>query len=583
MKLSLKPVLVGMWLVGLILFTACGPNEQARPSNPEILATYRGGEISIDDLDDAILSLPEPARQVREEEALERDRSLVEVLVVNRLLLESAASEGVREKPEFVLLHEDNRQRIVAEHFIRQEISRMDGVTEADARAYFDQHQEDFKQPASRMTLHIFRRVNDGGDFESETREMQGLRERIIGGESFGELARRYSDSESAQRGGELGWITEANAPGDLAAVVFGLEPLVPSEPVVTAEGIHLFMVTQESADRSYTFDEVESQVAAVLSTRDRRAFTEEMVADLPLPEPYFVAEVEEMGYLLGGGDPEVEVFQVGESSLSVGQFRHLVDRAIAAPGTKPTPNLPETLLTALVNRARIYEYCRSQGVFEQPALRARLESVADADLVDYMRERGLRNEARLDATAIGAYFEANSRRFSSPLILDAEVLVVPIPDRGSNEMMDRLSRLDHDPAVDRLEAAASALGGEVGRVEAVTLDQFRRWNQKVGAIVSALEVGRCSPPVRVGDSVVVVELERRLEPEPQPFATVADEVVWSYLSDHQREVYDRWSGKLLDEAGFRVFDDRLEAFWRGEREGGLEGGPAVPLEAPSS
>jgi len=579
MKSALRSVLVGLWVAGLTLTTACGPGQPEKPSDPRILAAYRGGEISTEDLDEAILALPEAARRVPQDEAHERDRSLIEALVVNRLLLAQAASEGVRETPEFLVVNQENREKIVADDYIRRELSRMEGLTEADARAYFDQHRDDFKKPASRMTLHIFRRVNDGGDFESATREMQELRDRILSGESFGSLARSHSDSESAERDGELGWITEANAPPELAGVVFGLEPGVPSEPVLTAEGVHLFMVTGASAAHNYTFDEVESRIAMILSSRDRQAFVEQTVADLPIPEPYFVTEIEEMEYLLDGGDPKAEVFRIGESSLSVGRFRHHVDRAIAAPGATPAPDLPETLLTALVNRARIYEYCRSQGLFEQPELQAKLERATDDDTVAYMRERALLDEAKLDSAAIEAYFEVNRRRFSSPLILDAEVLVVPIPDHGSNEIMNRLSRLDLDPSGDRLEAAASEMGGEVGRVEAVTLVQLRRWNQNVARIVSALEVGHCSGPVRVGNSVVVVELRRRSEPEPQPFATVADEVIRSYLNDHRREVYERWSGRLLEGAGFRIFEEWLEAFWRGGgvvdgREGAL-GGPS--------
>jgi len=579
MKSKLKPAVLGFSMVGVLLISGCAPGEAPVRSGPNTLATYRGGQITTEDLDHLILSLPPRARRLPLDEALERDRGLVELLVANRLLLEQAAAEGVRTAPDFLTLHEETRQKLVADDFVRREFSQLEGVTEAEARAYFEAHADEFSQPAKRMTLNIFKRVNDRVGLETATREMQDLRQRILSGESFQVLAREYSDSESAERDGELGWITKANAPPDLAKVVFALEPGVPSEPVVTAEGVHLFMVTEASVARSYTFNEVESRIVSILRNQDRKGFVEKVVADLPKPEPYFVADFEEMDYLIGGGDPEAEVFRIGETSLTVAEFRRLVDRAISATNAPANQDLPGALLAALVNRARIYEHCRSLGRFDESELRVRLEKIADDEIVNYMRERSLRMEVGLDTGVVEAYFDVNRRRFSSPLTLDADVLVVPIPDRGTNTMMDRLSRLDLDPGADRLTLAASELGGEVARVENVPHDQFQRWNRKVARLVSGLEAGRCSQPVRIGDSVVVVEVTRRVEPEPMPFAAVTDEVVRAYLDDHRSEIYENWSRRLLEDADLRIFDDRLETFWR---DGGLVDRPAEPSNGPA-
>jgi parvulin-like peptidyl-prolyl isomerase len=578
----MKPVqwsaTVLLWTAVATMTTACDVGEPTPPSNPKVLAVVRGGEITVEDLDRAILALPEAARQAPAEEARQRDRQLIEVLAVNRLLLEQADVEGVREDPEFIVAHQENLQRIVADDFIRRRLAESDPITVEASRAYFDEHREDFKQPAARLAFHIFRRVGDPDEVEPATREMEALRERVVNGESFGSLARATSDSETAERDGELGWITETNAPPDLASVIFGLDPGVPSQPVVTAEGVHLFMVTAVSTARTYDFDEVEGRIVAILDGERRRALVEQVVEELPKPDPYFVTGIDEMQHLLGGGDPSVEVFRIGRSSMTLGRFRWLVDRAVAASAGGPAPDLPANLFQALVNRARIYEHCRAEGLLEGPELADRLRRAEEDDVVDFLRERALLEEARLDGPSVEAYFETHRRRFSSPLILDARFLVVPIPDRGANRMMELLSRLDSDPSGDRLGEAAAATGGSVERVEGTTLAQIERWSPKVARVVSALETGRCSQPVRVGGSIVVVELERRSEPEPQPFAAVADEVVRSYLADHRREVYDRWSGRLLEEAGFRVFDDRLEAF-RGDPgaaagRGAASGGP---------
>jgi hypothetical protein len=187
-------------------------------------------------------------------------------------------------------------------------------------------------------------------------------------------------------------------------------------------------------------------------------------------------------------------------------------------------------------------------------------------DAVNFLRERALTEEVNLDVVALEAYFDANRSRFSSPLILDLEVLVVPIPDSGANAMMARLSGLPFDSADDRLENAATEFGGRVETFEAATIGQIRRWNPKVVQMISGLEISGCSQPVRVGQSVVVVEVTDRVEPESPVFATVRSQVASAYLTDHRREIYLAWSERILDEAEFEYLDERLEEFWSGER-----------------
>jgi len=561
MTAHFRTVVVGLAAVVAATTSACGPAETPVPSDPRVLATYRGGEITTGDLDAAILALPAGQRRVPQDRAFDRNRRLVEVLAVNRLLLDRAESEGVQDEPEVVVALEEARQRIVAESFLQRELAKTEPVTEDDAREYYAEHGESFHQPARRLTLNIFRRVGGETDVEAATREMEELRQRVVDGESFGSLARRYSDSESAERDGEIGWIDETTAPPDLAAVVFALEPGVPSRPVVTAEGVHLFMVTSAAAARSYSFDEVESRIVEILVNRKRQQLMEETAAGLPDPDPYFVADADEVGYLLEGGDPHAEIFRIGGSTMTLARFRFLLERNAAAQTGQPTPRLAGALLAALVDRARIYEYSRSEGLLDEPDLRAKLERATEDTLVNFMRDRMLREEAERDGDALETYFEANLRRFSTPLTVDADVLVVPIPASGAIEVMDRLSRLDDEPAADRLENEAAAVGGRIERLERATLDQIHRFNPKVARIVSTMEEGRCSQPVRIGDAVAVIELRRRVEPEPRPFAEVADTVAEAYVRDHRRELYERWSERLLRDAGFTLFDDRVRTW----------------------
>ena len=553
-------------VVGLSMLWACAPGQPSKHAGPDAVAVFIGGEISVDELDAAILELPPAQLLVQGEEERERDRQLIKVLAVDDLLLDQVESAGLLTSTDFVTIHEENRQRAVADFFIQRRFDPREAVTDSDVVEYFREHPEQFKQTARRLVSHIFRRTTEDVGVEEATEELLVLRGRVLKGESFSELAREYSDSETGIRGGDLGWLDEEAVPPGLEEIVFSLEPGIPSRPIVTSDGVHLFLVEAASGARTYTVDEVGSRIANMLVSQRRNEFIESLVGGLEEPEPYFVADREGMEILLNAGDPQAEVFQIGESSLTVARFREILDRTQTAQKGGSTPDLSWTLFDALVQRARIYEHCRVEGVLDEPELQHRLEMIRRDDAVNFLRERALTEEVNLDVVALEAYFDANRSRFSSPLILDLEVLVVPIPDSGANAMMARLSGLPFDSADDRLENAATEFGGRVETFEAATIGQIRRWNPKVVQMISGLEISGCSQPVRVGQSVVVVEVTDRVEPESPVFATVRSQVASAYLTDHRREIYLAWSERILDEAEFEYLDERLEEFWSGER-----------------
>ncbi len=73
---------------------------------------------------------------------------------------------------------------------------------------------------------------------------LERLRERILQGEDFGELARFHSDdTASAVRGGDLGWQNPGGVPPDLQAVMDGMREGELSRPFKTSWGWHLLRV----------------------------------------------------------------------------------------------------------------------------------------------------------------------------------------------------------------------------------------------------------------------------------------------------------------------------------------------------
>ncbi|MDS1142562.1 peptidylprolyl isomerase [Pusillimonas sp. SM2304] len=79
-------------------------------------------------------------------------------------------------------------------------------------------------------------------DQKAEIRLNQ-LRQRLVNGESFEDLAKRYSEDASAPQGGDLGWLTPGETVPPFEQAMNALEPNQISQPVQSQFGWHLIQV----------------------------------------------------------------------------------------------------------------------------------------------------------------------------------------------------------------------------------------------------------------------------------------------------------------------------------------------------
>ena len=93
---------------------------------------------------------------------------------------------------------------------------------------------------------HILMVLDELTDEAAAIRQLRTLRERIVNGEDFGELARVHSDdSGSAPRGGDLGWIDPGNTVPEFERMMDSLAPGGISEPFRSQFGWHVVQVLE--------------------------------------------------------------------------------------------------------------------------------------------------------------------------------------------------------------------------------------------------------------------------------------------------------------------------------------------------
>jgi peptidyl-prolyl cis-trans isomerase SurA len=122
---------------------------------------------------------------------------------------------------------------------------------------------------------HVLVRTNELVSEDEAKRKLVALRERIVNGVDFAELARLNSDDGSASRGGDLGWVYPGDTVPEFERAFVELKLMEVSQPVKTPFGWHLIQVLERrTADVSTDRKRVEAR-KALLDRKGDEAYQE--------------------------------------------------------------------------------------------------------------------------------------------------------------------------------------------------------------------------------------------------------------------------------------------------------------------
>ncbi|MCH8935650.1 MAG: peptidyl-prolyl cis-trans isomerase [Gemmatimonadetes bacterium] len=124
-------------------------------------------------------------------------------------------------------------------------------LTDDEVRAYIGEHPDEFRRPAAAYTSYIMTsRLTNSADTVTALARAQQLREEILDGTDFADVAERESaDSISRNNGGDLGVVPLGQFIAEFEEAVLALPTGEVSEPVQTPFGYHLIKPERVTAD----------------------------------------------------------------------------------------------------------------------------------------------------------------------------------------------------------------------------------------------------------------------------------------------------------------------------------------------
>jgi peptidyl-prolyl cis-trans isomerase C len=163
---------------------------------------------------------------------------------------------------------------------VQAETFSLPGLSEAEAREFYDKNPDKFK-PEEVRASHILIRVpnNDQTIVAKAQAKAESVLKQTQGGADFADLAKKYSDDESKKNGGDLGFFPRGKLPPPFEQAAFSLKPGQLSEIVVTQFGFHIIKVIDRRVLPMTPFEQVSPQIREMLFTQRKeekaKAFVE--------------------------------------------------------------------------------------------------------------------------------------------------------------------------------------------------------------------------------------------------------------------------------------------------------------------
>jgi peptidyl-prolyl cis-trans isomerase SurA len=280
------------WLI-VPLFLAAGTLTAQTKSVivEEIVARVNNDVITREDLDHARQSLTSEVQdecqkctpdQVRTQTAA-REKNLLRDLIDQSLLVQRAKDDNINvdgdvikrldairvnaKLPDMETLEkevtksgqdfEDFKSQI-KNQLLTQDVIRKEVVK------YYETHKQDFVRPETVVLREIFVSTEKKPETDIPTlrKKAENLRDRVLkNGDDFGELAKRFSDSPTAQQSGELGAFERSKLDPNISEKVFALNRSQMTDVIETKTGFEILQVRERYQAGEQPLEKVDAEI----------------------------------------------------------------------------------------------------------------------------------------------------------------------------------------------------------------------------------------------------------------------------------------------------------------------------------
>jgi len=539
--------IIPLLLILIATNTACSSTGKDGPSAPGgaadpatiVIATVDGEGLTLADAMGTFTSSHSGHGALVQGEAAVRE--LAGRTIERRLFLAEAEALELRQDPYVLAVVEDFKQTTAQGRFWTREVDDKVEVSDEDVEAFYAK--TDVALSVSLIEV-------------ADADLAQQLRERVLAGEDFNQLAQEHSIHESSVMGGLLTYVRRGEIDMALEQPSFDLAEVGELTSVVQTESGWAFVRLDERTvnpirpERAVIIPQIRSILKGRAEDELRDAINErvEGEAGVVIHEELLTKEM-----LLGTGDADVMVAESAGETMTLGAFRDQLD--LGAVGAAPEDQVAEAALGMVsewTHDLAMRQHMESNGLLEDPVVLELARSFHEETMLDTLYERFVYVEVdATDEQIRGFYDEHIDDQFTRPAKVRLAYIVVPDEEAG----MAVMARLDQgedfgDMAREKsMDKTSSMHGGRIGWIAPGELVQ------EVEERAFALPTGSVDGPIMTELGVFVINVLDREEESVVPYVVAKKAAMRRLFKQLMRDAYDDWARLLRERADIQLVD----------------------------
>jgi parvulin-like peptidyl-prolyl isomerase len=552
--------LLGLSAILALLALGCGRKEGG-----DTLATVGDYDISTDEFLEYMGTPPIDFASAQED--FDKRRTILDTMIVNRLLIQAAYEKKVDKDQEISRVVEANKEKFLLDNLYFRNIREKTRATETEIKSFWE------KLDSRIRVSHILLKSEDSAKM---------ILDKLRAGENFEELAFTYSTDPSARKNrGDLGYVLWGAMVDEFEEAAFKMQPGEVSPPVKTQFGWHIIkLIDRLPNDSRQPFEAMKADILSQIESRKAYkaadAFIKSVKAKYPITidtascqyllkkretlyPPELLASLPRNDFdasQLDRNEKELVLATWDGGQLTVQQY--LENTRKMQRGVLPDFDMYDSLRSVVfeLKKADILaiEAIRS-GMDNDPRFVKKMQLFKEYNMAEVMKSDSMPTPPDPDEATLRMYFDAHPEQFSSPA--KVQVYEILVSDESlARQLKQQIRSLEafKEKAMDLTERPGKRdTRGELGYIEKeVYPDLFdEAWRTSIGAIGG--------PVVTMGRYSILYVVDK-IDASLKDFLAVKRQIAGQLVAEQKSANLKQWVADKMNSASIDVNEDALWA-----------------------
>ena len=175
---------------------------------------------------------------------------------------------------DLIQVEKNIRRKLAIDEYLVENDLKDPEVPESEVRDFYNKGKQGFMRKESVRTRHILVSLPEDATAEEKTaarKKIEKARSLVVSGEPFDEIAKEYSDCNSASGGGELGYQERGYMPPSYDEVAFSLKVGERSDVIESEFGFHILEVLDHKSAGITPYEEMKDFISKYLNNQYAR------------------------------------------------------------------------------------------------------------------------------------------------------------------------------------------------------------------------------------------------------------------------------------------------------------------------